>query len=251
MFHCVDAKTGAKRWTFATGGEISGGANFDGDRVLIGSHDSTLYCLAKKDGKEVWKFKTQGPVNGSGLVRGTQTFVAGCDADLHVVDLKSGKGLAAIPLQGQAAATAAAFPAGDKLYVGTMTNEFHEIDLEQKKITWTYVPKRGQPFYSSAAVTDKLVIVGGRDKLLHALDRKTGDLVWTFATKNRIDSSPVVAGERIYFGSSDGGLYVIDLTGKLVQRIELGRSIVASPAISDGRLVIGTTDGHLYCLGKK
>ena len=72
------------------------------------------------------------------------------------------------------------------------------------------------------------------------------------ATKNRIDSSPVVAGEKVYFGSSDGHLYVVNLAdGKQVQKIELGRSIIASAAVSQGRLVIGTTDGHLYCLGKK
>src|ERR1700677_2976758 len=124
-FHCVDAKTGKARWTFATEGEIAGGANFDGERVLIGSHDSTLYCLAKKDGSVVWKFKTQGPVNGSPVVAGKQTFGAGCDGDLHILDLRNGNELATIALEGQAAATAAVI--GDKLYVGTMTNEFQEI----------------------------------------------------------------------------------------------------------------------------
>jgi outer membrane protein assembly factor BamB len=250
MFHCVDAKTGEKRWTFMTGGEIAGGANFDGDRVLIGSYDASLYCLSQKDGKVQWRFKTNGPVNGPAVVAGKLTFVAGCDGDVHLVDLQNGKEIAAVGLNdGQAAATAAVV--GDKLYVGTLTGEFHEVDLDKKKITWTYEPKRSQPFHSSAAVTDSLVLVGGRDKLLHALNRKTGTLAWSFTAKNRIDSSPVVAGERVYFGSSDGALYVLDLKGKLVERIELGRSIVASPGVSQGRLVIGTTDGHLYCLGKK
>ena len=251
MVHCVDAVTGQKKWTFQTKGEISGGANFDGDRVLIGSHDSTLYCLSAKDGSVQWKFTTKGPVNGSALVAGKLTFVAGCDGDVHFVDLATGKEQAAVGLQGgQAAATAAVL--GDKLYVGTMTNDFHEVDLVKKAITWTYTPaKNAREFYSSAAVTDELVLVGSRDRLLHALDRKTGAPVWTYATKNRIDSSPVVAGSRLYFGSSDGALYVLDLKGTLVQRIELGRSILASPAVSQGRLVIGTIDRHLYCLGEK
>jgi len=45
MFHAVDAKTGAKRWTFETNNEITGGANFAGPNVLVGYHDPTLYCL--------------------------------------------------------------------------------------------------------------------------------------------------------------------------------------------------------------
>jgi outer membrane protein assembly factor BamB len=252
MFHCVDAKTGKERWTFATNGEIAGGASFTGERVLFGSHDSTLYCLEKKNGALVWKFKTQGPVNGSALVAEKLglTFVAGCDSELHIVDLKTGKGVAAIGLNGQAAATAAVL--GDKLYVGTMTNDFFEVDLVKKAIAWAYSPPNVREFFSSAAVTDKLVLVGNRDKMLHALDRKTGNVAWTFAAKNRIDSSPVVAGEKVYFGSSDGNLYVVNLAnGTLVQKLELGRGILASAAVSQGRLVIGTTDGHLYCLGKK
>ena len=76
--------------------------------------------------------------------------------------------------------------------------------------------------------------------------------MWAFPTKGRVDSSPVVVGERVFVGSSDGNLYVLDLArGKELTRFELGRGVVASPAVAAGRLVIGTTDGTLYCLGKK
>jgi outer membrane protein assembly factor BamB len=63
----------------------------------------------------------------------------------------------------------------------------------------------------------------------------------------------VVAGQRVYVGSLDGKLYVVDLgAGKQVQAIALGKQgILASPAVSGDRLVIGTVDGVVYCLGKK
>ena len=79
-----------------------------------------------------------------------------------------------------------------------MTNEFKAIDLDKKDVLWTYEPKRAQPFYGSAAVTDKLVVVGNRDKYIHALDRDKGALVWTFGTKGRVDSSPVIDQGRVY-----------------------------------------------------
>jgi outer membrane protein assembly factor BamB len=250
MFLCVDGLTGKKRWTFETEGEITSGANFAGEQVLFGSHDATLYCLNRKDGTVAWKFKTQGPVNGSPVIAGGYTFVAGCDSSLHIIDLKSGKELVQIDLEGQAGATAAV--EGDGLYVGTMTNEFKAIDLRKKAVVWTYEPKRAQPFYSSAAVTDKIIIVGNRDKLLHALKRDRGELAWTFPTKGRVDSCPVVDGNRVYVGSTDGSLYVVDLLkGTQVQKLDLGRGILASPAVAENCLVIGTTDGFLYCLGKK
>ena len=133
-----------------------------------------------------------------------------------------------------------------------MTNEVKAIDLAKKEVEWTYESKRGQPFFASAAVTDKLVIVGGRDRLVHAMHRDKGTPAWTFATKQKVDSSPIVVETTAYIvGASDGYLYVLDLEkGSEVQKIELGRGVVSSPAITEGRVVIGTTDGWVVCLGR-
>ncbi len=250
LFHCVNATTGEKVWTYETGGEIASGANFFGDLILFGSYDENLYCLTK-DGKEKWKFKTQGPVNGSPAVIDGKTFVAGCDSSVHVIDTTKGTEISATDLGGQAAATAAVV--GDRLYVGTMTNQFHAVDWKQSKIVWSFESQKGaQPFFASAAVTDKLVIAGSRDKRIYAFDRDGGTMVWNYPTRGRIESSPVVAGQRVYVGSLDGFLYVLDLAkGTLVQKIELDGPVTGSPAIADGCLLIGTEKGTLYCLGKK
>ena len=67
-----------------------------------------------------------------------------------------------------------------------------------------------------------------------------------------MDSSPVVAGKRVYVGSMDRNLYVLDLEkGTQVGKYNLGDGASGSPAVGGGCLVIGTTDGVLYCLGKK
>lgn len=250
MFYCVNAEDGKKLWEFESGGEITAGANFVGDNVLFGSHDGTLYCLAIKDKEILWKVKTEGPVNGSAVVTKGQTFVAGCDSHLHIIEVVKGKTLAKIELSGQAAATAAVF--GDKVYVGNMNSEMQGIDLTKKDVQWTFAPKRGQPFYSSAAVTDKYVVAGSRDRYVHAVHREKGTTAWSFDASGRVDSSPVIVGNRVYFGSTSGTLHVVTLDGgKETQALELGQGITASPAVAHGCLVIGTTDGLLYCLGKK
>jgi outer membrane protein assembly factor BamB len=250
-FHCFDAASGKELWSFATESEISGGASFAGDTVLFGSGDETLYCLTA-DGKPHWKFKVPGgPVLGSPAVVANRTFAAGCDSTLHVLDVATGKELGSTDLGGQVGASAAV--AGDRLYLGTMTNQFLAVDWKKPAVAWTFeAQQRPGPFYSSAAVTESLVVVGSRDKNVHALDRQKGTPVWAFPTRDKVDGSPVVAGNRVYVGSTDGSLYVLDLAkGTLVQKLDLGGSILASPAVAGNCLVIGTKKGVVYCLGAK
>ncbi len=251
-FHCIEAATMKERWQFKTEGEVSSGANFAGDTVLFGSGDENLYCLTQKDGKERWKFKVPGgPVMGTPAVVADRTFAAGCDSTLHVIDVAKGTELAAVDLGGQVGASAAAV--GERLYVGTMSNQLLAIDWKKAEIAWKFeAEKRPQPFFASAAVTDALVITGSRDKRVHAVNRKTGKSVWSYPTENRVDSSPVVVGQRVFVGSLDGKLYVLDVAkGTELKKFDLGSAVLASPAVGDGCLVIGTEKGVVYCLGKK
>jgi len=249
-FHCVDAQTGKKIWTLTTDAEIKSGASFFDNKVLFGAYDSTLYCL-DKDGKEVWKFKAQGPINGSATIVDGRTFAAGCDSSLHVIDSKKGTEILAVDLEGQAAATAAV--AGDCAYVGTMTNQVLAVDWKKGEVKWKFqAEKRPQAFYASAAVTDKLVVIGSQDKRVYGLNRDTGKEAWSFLTRGKVDSSPVVVGQRVFVGSADGKLYELDLAkGTKNQEYNLDGPITASPAVGGGCLVIGTQKNTIYCLGAK
>jgi outer membrane protein assembly factor BamB len=142
---------------------------------------------------------------------------------------------------------------GRRAWYGTFDNQVLSVDLTSRKVVWRYEhPQRKFPFYSSAALAEGLAVLGGRDKLVHALDAVTGKERWTFATQARVDSSPAVAGGRVYIGSSDGRLYVLDLkTGAKLSAFEAGAALTASPAIAGGRVVIGAEDGRIYCLGGK
>jgi len=254
-FHCIDAKTGAKKWLFDTEASITSAANFEGEKVLFGAGNELLYCLDKdKGGTPLWTFKVPGgQVKGSPAVIAGKTFAAGCDSMLHVIDVQNGKEVRNVDLGSQVGASAAVV--GEMFYVGTMTSNFVQaVDWKAGKVVWSYeAKKRQQPFESGVAATNELVLAGSRDRSLHAMDRKTGKGRWVFTTEGTVSSSPVVVGQRVYFGSNDSKLYVVDIaTGKQVQALQLGnKGILASPAVSDNRLVIGNIDGVLYCLGSK
>ena len=251
-FYAVDAAKGELLWTFETQGEIHAAPNFVAGDALIGSHDATLYRI-NRDGKKVWEFKIDGPINGAAALAGDRTFVAGCDSLLHVVDVATGKSLGTVDLGGQAAATGAV--EGDSVYVGTMTNQVLAVNWKTLKKTWEFEAKRRQqPFYSSAAVTNDLVVIGGRDKRVYALDRATGKEKWSVVTEGNVDASPVVVGNRVYVGclSNTGEFYALDLaTGKLAQTVALDSAVGGTVGVGPDCLLVGTDKGTLYKLGAK
>jgi len=276
-FHALDRATGLPLWKpLDTDGEIKGGASLlppdpatGAPRVMFGSHDGKLYCLNADTGTKFWEFDTLGPVNGSqaltqsgggedGLnstpaVANQFTFVAGCDKPfLRVVDVSSGQQHAEIPLESLMIASPALI--GNVLYFGTPDGEVIALDWSTKQQQWLYADKqRTQEIHSSPAVTDKLVLIGSRDKRLHAIDRLTGAGAWTFETRGPIDSSPVVVGQRIYFGSADRHVYAIDFNGQEVWKHNAGHRISASPAVGEEHLVIGCegAGGKVLCFGSK
>jgi len=139
------------------------------------------------------------------------------------------------------------------VYFGTEAGVLFGVNWKDAKVVWSYRPDNGsQGFRSSPAVTDSLVVIGGRNRLVHAVDPKTGKVLWTFATKQRVDSSPVIVGDRVFVGSADGRLYAIHVkTGQKVWEYEAAGGLTSSPAVADGRLVIASDQGTIYCFGAK
>jgi outer membrane protein assembly factor BamB len=124
------------------------------------------------------------------------------------------------------------------------------VNLRERRIVWRYEhPQRKFPYYSSAAVFNNRIVVGGRDKLVHCLN-SAGKSLWTFTTRARVESSPAISGNRVFVGSNDGRFYVLSLnSGAKLWEFNAGAAISASPAIAKGRIVVGAQDGRLYCFG--
>ena len=249
IMHAVAAKTGELRWKFEAEDQIISSANHEGDRIVFGSYDGNVYCLSVRNGRLLWKFETEGRVHGTPGISEGHVVVAGCDEYLHVIGLVDGKGIAKVSMASVSGASAAI--RGSRAFVGTYGSHVLGIDWRASKVAWRFKdPEREFPYMSSAAVTESAVVVGGRDKRLRALDPETGSVLWTFVTKGRVESSPVVVGDRVFFGSLDGILYAVDIaTGKERWRFETGAPISASPAVARESLVISDEDGVVYCFG--
>jgi outer membrane protein assembly factor BamB len=246
--HAVNASTGKKIWAFKAGNEIKSSPVVVGDRVLIGSYDQNLYCVSTSTGALIWKFKTNGPVHSTPGIADDLAFIAGCDEFFHAIRISDGKEQFSVSSDAYTGASPALL--GNSAYYGTFNNEVLMVSLTERRVGWRYQhPERKFPYYSSAAVTATRIVIGGRDKMIHGLSL-AGKGVWTFDTRARVESSPAIAGGRVFVGSNDGRFYVLSLTnGAKLWEFNAGAPLSASPAIARGRVVIGAQDGRLYCFG--
>jgi outer membrane protein assembly factor BamB len=247
--HAVRARDGGRAWTFKTGTEIKASPVVIGGRVLIGSYDQHFYCLSAQNGRQLWRVRTNGPVHATAGVADGVAYVTGCDEILRAVRISDGRVLFQIN-SGAYTGASPALLAGNAFY-GTFNNEVLGVNLVSRQVGWRYQhPQRKFPYYSSPAIYDARVVLGGRDKLVHCLDAYTGREHWSFGTQARVESSPAVVGGRVYIGSNDGRLYAFDIhTGRKLGEFNAGAPVSASPAVASGRLVVGAQDGKLYCLG--
>ncbi|MCP4248762.1 MAG: PQQ-binding-like beta-propeller repeat protein, partial [bacterium] len=92
------------------------------------------------------------------------------------------------------------------------------------------------------------VVVARTDGVVVALDRRTGQVVWTFATGGEILGTPAWSGQLLVFGSGDGSVYALDESGQRVWVFEAGAPVYGPPLIDAGLVFIGDNGGRLHAL---
>jgi len=247
ILHALDVATGEKKWTFNTRGTIDNSPNIDVQtkRVIIGSQHGTLFALEAATGKLVWEYETGDQIRCFPSISGRHCFVAGCDSYLHVINLDTGKGVHRIPLDSPTGSTP--LVSENFAFVGTEGNEFLGIDWKQEKVLWRFEMRGGAR--APAAYREGTIIVGGMDRIVYALNAKTGEERWRFSTRGRIEGGAVIVGNKVYVPSNDSSLYVLDFqSGRLIESIELTGRLTTSPAVVSHRIVIATDEGTLICL---
>ena len=72
---------------------------------------------------------------------------------------------------------------------------------------------------------------------------------WIFKTGGPVRSTPAVLNSTVYFGSSDGNLYAVDLlNGAEKWKFKSGGAVQSSPSISGNKIFFTSRNGYLYAL---
>jgi eukaryotic-like serine/threonine-protein kinase len=214
-FYALDALTGALKWRYKTGedpnihnqvGIQSSAAIADGI-VYFGCRDSNLYALDAATGEKRWIFNNKGSwvIGSPALANGRVYFSTSDSGLLYSLDAKTGTPVFSMKFLWPMFSSPAI--AGDMLYIGSHEGKLIAIDLKTQSKAWlfqtegsqkkgpAFTKPDGSPNYEAAFSDDFYDdLIVGVHKLLSV---------------GAILSSPIVSGQVIYFGSSDGNLYAI------------------------------------------
>jgi len=215
-FYALDAVSGKERWRFKTGEDpdihnqvgIQSSASVGDGMVYFGCRDSHLYALDEATGTMRWSIPTHGSwVISSPAIDDGHVYFATSDTGLfYSVAASSGKVDFSLDFKHWPFFSSPAI-AGRNAYIGSHTGKLIAIDLSRNAIAWTFLTdgeKKNGTTYTNADGTPNYEAAFPGDFY--------DDLIVGFSrlmTVGAIVSSPVVDGDSIYFGSTDGNLYAL------------------------------------------
>jgi outer membrane protein assembly factor BamB len=216
----LDAGTGARLWSFATGDAVLAAPAVDSRRVYAGSFDKNVYALDATSGKLLWKRDTQGAVVSTPAVAGDRLVVGNRAYDVLGLDAGTGEVAWKRYVWFSWIESSATVREG-VAYVGSSDAAavfaFDAASGRRRWATDVFGWAWGQP-----AVTETRVYCGtssqagypaGHRAGVTALDRSTGRTVWRYEAPSAASGafgfpgSPAL-GEGLVFASGlDGRVY--------------------------------------------
>jgi outer membrane protein assembly factor BamB len=99
--------------------------------------------------------------------------------------------------------------------------------------------------------TTRLVVVGTRDGVLHAV-RPDGSLAWEFQGEGAFAAEPLIAGDTVYAGSNGGRLYALALqTGLEAWHYDAQEQLGTRPALEGGTVFVATLSDNVIAVDAK
>ena len=99
------------------------------------------------------------------------------------------------------------------------------------------------------AVTESTVYAADRKGEVVSINRMTGDEVWSVTTALELSAGPVIAGDKLLFGTRNAELVALNLAdGALLWKTAVSSEILALPKARRNVIVVRTSDGRVFGL---
>jgi len=215
-FYAIDARTGSEKWRFHGGEDplIHNQVGFQSSPAVVngmvytGCRDSNLYALDAATGKEKWRYNAGGSwvISSPAVARGKVIFGTSDSSLYLVVDAEAGKPL--VQQQGKAFVFSSPSVAGNVVFVGVLNGTLEARDLSSGELLWEFqtdASKRNNGWVLTADRKFNIPLLfrsNWREAPIVATDRQF--------RVGSIFSSPLVVGNVVFVGSTDGVVYALE-----------------------------------------
>lgn len=239
------------------------------DGIVYAGTGRGLSAVDAKTGNIIWKNKDWGQNEGTTSTMSVDDKILISSSQwgaLYGNDVKTGEMKWRISDGGMRFRASSPAIHGNLLYVISDKSLFI-VD----KDTGNVIVRKEYPFSvdatSTPLLTDKFIIFGTIHEGMVAVDRTTLEVVWKYRTNDAlvytgpytrkpaatVETSPVLSGNTIYFGASDGFVYGLDAEkGELVWKYEVGAPVLTTMSVSGSTLLFADLGGNVYAfVGEK
>lgn len=235
LLYAFDRKSGRRRWTFRTGGEILAAPLALEDRLYFGSGDTRFYCIDRK-GRPVWSYEVGYPVYSGAVAADGKVIVAANNGHIYAFNPEDGARLWECTAPDYSIESRP--PVVDGVgYFGCWDGYVYAVHLKDGSVRWKTqgsgskssvpgVARYYAPADASPVVAGGKVWIADRKYSLSVLDAATGAML---REDEKVASVALSEdGRAVYLRGTDGNLRKVDLDGKPLWTVPARTSFLPS-----------------------
>ena len=223
-------------------------------KVYVAEADQNVFCLEASTGRPLWQYGRKFPQRNSiwrslGFAWGENRLYAGfSDGTLVALDADVGRVEWRVELaRGGLFADVVAGPSFDagRIYAGSAKGPVLCLEAATGKELW----RQDVEAVSGFAVGPDLVYLGTAAGTVTALSKANGSKAWEVSLDGGVPTAPVLAGDKVLVGASDGSLHSIDAqSGRVLDRYAPGPGLHAQPLVFEGGVLFLSDGAALHHL---
>ncbi|MDE2748733.1 MAG: PQQ-binding-like beta-propeller repeat protein [Chloroflexota bacterium] len=135
----------------------------------------------------------------------------------------------------------------DILYVPYQNGGLSARSMEDYREIWRFHTEEG--VWTQPLLVGEMLIVASIDHHVYALDRSSGQLIWSLNLGGSVASTPLLANDRLYVGSFNKMFFELSLDGRILSTYSTQNWVWGSPAIDErGVVYVADLSGYVHAL---
>lgn len=245
-FYALNTQDGSEKWSFFAEGERKFGAKgihgmeprdqyieddwdffnssptIHNDKIYFGSGNGNVYALDLESGKQVWTYQTGEVSHTSPAVAYGNVYNGSWDSYMYCLDAETGTekwkfqtGTDTVYFN-QVGIQSSPLVTDSTVYFGCRDSYVYALDAFDGDLKWKKYNNMSWVIVSPVVDEQNLYYTTSDTQKFIALDKYTGDSLYSLNTKGFGFSSPIMMQGMVYFGVFNGDLMAIDTRSQTV-----------------------------------